>query len=87
MPRNVVTVALRFVPPLPSLRREQRRILAEVSERHPPTPHARGKWLHLDFSKREDPVAARERVVAWLDEINPHWARYVKVYPRERRAS
>ena len=54
----------------------------EVSKRHRPTSHGRGNWLHLDFSKREDPSAGRARVIAWLDEINPDWKRYVKVYPR-----
>jgi hypothetical protein len=88
MPRNVVTVTPRLVPPLPSRRREQRRILAEISKCHTPTPHDRGRSLHLDFSKREDALDARARVVGWLDEINPVWSRYVKVYPRaERQAS
>ena len=54
----------------------------KVSELHRPTPHERGNWLHLDFSKRDDPAAARRQVMAWLDEINPDWSKYVKVYPR-----
>jgi len=85
VPRNVVTVSPRFIPPLPSWRREQDRILAAISERHHPTPHDRGRWLHLDFSKRDDASACRAKVVAWLNEINPHWGRYVKVYPRTKR--
>jgi hypothetical protein len=88
VPRNTVSVDPRFFPPLPSRRREQRRILTEVGKRHRPTPNKRpGKWLSLDFSKREDQAAARERVIGWLDEINPDWRRYVKVYPREGQAS
>jgi hypothetical protein len=88
VPRNVVTVDPRFFPPLPSRRREQRRILAEVAERHRPTPNRRpGKWLSLDFSKQADPSEARRQVTSCLDEINPDWQRYVKVYPREDQAS
>ena len=77
-----MTVYPRSLPPFSRRRREQQRILQEVSKRHPPTPQEAGRWLHLDFSKREDAAAARERVVAWLDEINADWSRYVKVYPR-----
>jgi len=80
--RNVVTVSPRFFPPLPSFRRERKRILAEVSDRHRPTTHERGDWLHLDFSKREEASTVRAEVIGWLDEINPSWRRYVKVYPR-----
>lgn len=87
MPRNVVTVSRRSFPPLPRYRRERDRILTEVSKRHPPTPHTHGKWLTLDFSKREEPSLARAKVIRWLDEISPDWQRYVKVYPlRSTRA-
>jgi hypothetical protein len=82
VPRNVITVSPRFFPPLPSYRRERKRILAEVSDRHRPTPHERGDWLHLDFSKREEASTARAEVIDWLNEINPSWRRYVKLYPR-----
>jgi hypothetical protein len=69
---------------LPSRRREQALILSELSQRHRPTPPRRGlgNSLVLDFSKRDDATDARARVIAWLDEINPDWPRYVKVYPR-----
>jgi hypothetical protein len=88
VPRNVVTVFPRWFPPLPSRRREQQRILAEITRRHRPTPHEGGDWLHLDFSKREDAAAVQARVVTWLDEINPAWRRYVNVYSAaERQAS
>jgi len=82
VPRNVVTVSPRFFPPLPSHRRERERILAAVSARHRPTPHDRGAWVTLDFSKRQESATARAEVVSWLDEINTEWRRYVKVYPR-----
>jgi hypothetical protein len=81
MPRNVVTVMPRSPSLVPGRRREQDRILAEVGKRHAPTPHARGRWLHLDFPKREDRAVVRADVVGWLDEINPRWQRYVKVLP------
>lgn len=82
MPRNVVTVMPRFFPPLPRHQRERERILARLSEQHRPTPHGRGNWLHLDFSKHKDPSIARAEVVAWLEEINADWQKYVKVYSR-----
>lgn len=78
----MVTVSPRSFPPIPRHRRERERILAEVGKRHRPTQHEQGKWLTLDFSRRDDPAAVRAEVVGWLDEINAHWRRYVKVYPR-----
>jgi hypothetical protein len=86
MPRNVVTVVPRFVPLMRSRQREQRRILDAIATRHRPTPRA-GESVVLDFSKQDDPVEVRARVVAWLDEINPDWARYVRVYPHEGQSS
>jgi len=83
VPRNVVTVSPLWVLPLPARRCERRRILQGVAERHRPTPHKRGDSLHLHFSKSIDPLAARAQVIGWLDEINPEWRKYVKVYPRE----
>jgi hypothetical protein len=77
-----VTVAPRFFLPLPRHRRESERILAKLSERHPPTPHDHGDWLHLDFPKRKDRFAARAEVIALLDQINPDWEKYVKVSSR-----
>lgn len=82
VPRNGVAVAPRTFPPLPRHRRERQRTLAELSERHRPTPHGHGNWLAVDFSKRKDPSVARAEVVAWLEEINRDWHRYVKLFPR-----
>ena len=82
MPRNRVAVAPRTFLPLPRHRRERVRILAELSERHRPTPHDHGDWVDFHFSKRKEPSVARAEVVAWLEEINPNWQRYVKVFPR-----
>jgi hypothetical protein len=75
-------------PLSPHVAREQRRILAEISKRHRPTPNRQpGKWPTLDFSKREASSAARHRVTGWLDEINPDWRRDVQVSPREAQGS
>ena len=82
MPRNRVAVVPRKFPPFPRHRRERERIFAELGERHRSTPHDRGDWLDFDFSARKDPSVARAEVVAWLEEINSNWERYVKVYPR-----
>jgi hypothetical protein len=38
--------------------------------------------VDFHFSKRKDPSVARAEVVAWLEEINRDWHRYVKVFPR-----
>jgi hypothetical protein len=86
VPRNVVTVVPRFMPLMRSRQREQRRILAEIATRHRPTPQG-GESVVLDFSKQDGPLEPRARVVAWLDEINPDWPRYVRVYPHEGQAS
>jgi hypothetical protein len=77
-----VTVVPRFFPPLPRYQRERERILARLSERHRPTAHGHGDWLHLDFSRRKDRAVARAEVIGLLDQINPDWRKYVKVNPR-----
>jgi hypothetical protein len=81
MPRNVVTVSPKWFPPLPRLRRERERILREVSSRRQPSSRGRATDVRFDFSRREDRSVARGEVVAWLEQINPKWQRYVRVYP------
>ncbi len=85
MPRNVVTIVPRFMPLMRTRQREQRRILAEIARRHRPTDDG-SESVVLDFSKAEESSAAQARVVGWLDEINPDWQHYVRVYSRGREA-
>jgi hypothetical protein len=77
-----VAVAPRTFRLLARHRRERARIFAELAEQQRSTPHDHGDWLDFDFSKRKDPSVARAEVVTWLEEINPYWKRYVKVFPR-----
>jgi hypothetical protein len=81
MPRNVVTVSPKWFPPLLRVRRERERILREVSSRRRPSSRGRATGFRFDFSRREDRSVARGEVVAWLEQINPRWQRYVRVYP------
>lgn len=89
MPRHVRHVSGRGLPTPRRLRR-QRAILAALAGRYPPLSEDAGgaPMLRLlpirtfAFSKRTSGTEAVAKLSRLLDEVDPRWRRYVKVWPK-----
>ena len=72
---------------MPRRVRRQRQILAALSERYAAlTPRARFRsrrtrpMASFGFSMRTPPEEAMTKLVAYLDEVDPEWRSFVKVW-------
>ena len=82
MPRNVVTLRRRTLV-LPTRRNREARDRIEGALEDAFRARREGDALQMDFSKREVPRTAKERVAAELDRIDPSWRRLYSLYPRD----
>ncbi len=83
VPRNVVTLSRRsLVLPSRANRDARKDIISALGETYRLRQQdSRGKWWELDFPKSVGRRAAKERVSADLDRIDPLWRRLFVLYP------
>lgn len=83
MPRHVAHVESKGLP-TPGRVRRQRQILVSLSRRYPPeTWGGRGRArprASYAFSKRTSPEQAVSKLAALLDDVDPEWSSFVKVW-------
>jgi len=85
--RHVAHVEARGLP-TPARVRRQRAILAQLSERYAALPRSAGgapssplrPMASFGFSTRTSPETAVATLVSLLDDIDPQWRSYVKVW-------
>jgi hypothetical protein len=77
MPRNVVTLAPRLI----RLGRPGTRSAIEAGLAQTFRYRREDNHIEIDFPKSDG--EARRKVIAALDEIDPHWRRVFVIYPRD----
>jgi hypothetical protein len=84
VPRNVVTLAPRFlVFPTRSNRETRRIVQAHVVARYRARVESDPDRIAMDFPKQMGGRAAKTEVVASLDQVAPRWRRVFVLYPTE----
>ena len=84
MPRNVVTLTpRRFVLPMRGNRAARERIERDLVDKYRAHHESDPDRLAIDFPKRAPRRAAKEKIAAELDQVEPRWRRLYVLYPTE----